>query len=179
VLLADDKIGVTDCDLLYESAFLNTMARFESLLNLLLEEFVCGNPTSRTGHYTLINPRSRVVFRKIMTTGRPYVELMPYQRCLEIAGRFLNDALPFKDVDPADINILRQAMYVRNAVAHRSPSAVGDFRKKVNGVLSLPPHRQYPGPYLRRMYRSHPDATWNDLYLDTVEKVGAKLAASW
>lgn len=179
MLFIEGRIRVTDYDLMYESVFLNTMARFESLLNLLLEEFVCGDATTKVRHYPLISPRSRTVFKDVLTAGRPYIELMPYDRCIEIATRFLNGGLPFDAVDPSDRNILTQAVAVRNAVAHKSPAALKKFRTRVNGVASLPPHRQFPGPYLRRMYRAHPDATWNDLYLDTVEKVGANLANAW
>jgi hypothetical protein len=104
---------------------------------------------------------------------------MPYKDCIEVATRFLNEAHPFSDVEEADKNILAQAVMVRNAIAHRSDVALTRFRQIVNGVPSLPRNRQYPGPYLRRSFRAHPNATWNDLYLDTVEKVGVKLAESW
>ena len=66
-----------------------------------------------------------------------------------------------------------------NAIAHRSDAAIKSFRQSVSGVSSLPPNRQQPGAYLRRVYRSYPTETWNDLYLDTLEKVGAQLGSSW
>jgi hypothetical protein len=155
------------------------MARFENVLNMLLEEFVCGSASRRKGHFALVNARSRLAFRQIMNAGRPYIDLMPYKECVVVATRFLNDAHPFSDVDDSDRNILAQAVLVRNAIAHRSDAALKRFRQQVNGVPSLPRHRQYPGPYLRRFYRANPNATWNDLYLDTVEKVGVKLSQSW
>jgi hypothetical protein len=160
-LLVVKRLQVTDCDLIYESAFLNTMTRFEGLLNLLLEEFICGQGSRNKGHFALITPRSRPVFRDVLTGGRPYVDLMPFKDCVDIASRFLNDAHPFSDIEMADRDILAQAVLVRNAIAHRSDSAIGTFRKNVNGVSSLPRHRQYPGPYLRRFFRSQPTATWN------------------
>lgn len=178
-LLKQKKIQITDCELIYESAFLNAMARFEGLLNLLLSEFVCGAESKHSGLFRLVQPRSREVFREVLTGGRAYIELMPYKDCVDVAKRFLNDGRPFSDVDNSDRQILAQAMLVRNAIAHRSDAALGKFRRTVTGVSLLPTHRQFPGSYLRRPYRAHPHATWNDLYLDTLEKVGAVLATSW
>jgi hypothetical protein len=178
-LHARQKLGATECELLYESAFLYSIARFEGLLNALLGEFVCGQTSANVGHYSLIVPRNRPTFRNVLTGGRPYIELMPFGRCVEISKRFLNNGKPFSDVDSADQHILAQAVLVRNAIAHRSDTAIKVFRSKVSGVNSLPANRQQPGAYLRRVYRAHPVASWNDLYLDTLEKVGGQLSLSW
>lgn len=173
------RIGVTDCELIYESAFLNAVARFEGLLNDLLTEFVCGPNSSKPGRFPLVKPRSRPAFRTVFTAGRAYVDLMPFKTCLDVSKRFLNDAKPFSEVDAADQNVLAQAVLVRNAIAHRSDSALTRFRRDVVGVSLLPPHRRFPGSHLRRVYRAHPTQTWNDLYLDTLEKVGMQLATGW
>jgi hypothetical protein len=173
------EIGVTDCELVYESAFLNAVARFEGLLNVLLQEFVCGTPSRYNGCFSLVVPRSRTTFRTILAGGRAYVDLMPYKDCIEIAKRYLNSGKPFSDVDSSDREILSKAVLIRNAIAHRSSVALEKFRKDVNGVNLIPAHRQFPGTYLRRVYRSYPTETWSDLYFDTLEKVGARLASSW
>lgn len=178
-LLAARRIGVRDCELIYESAFLNAIARFEGLLNHLLEEFVCGSSSGNLGHYTLVSARSRDVFRDVLTRGRPYVDMMPFDKCLAIAKRFLNEGKPFTDIDPADKHILGQAVLIRNAIAHRSDAALRRFRSDVSGISILPAHQQFPGALLRRRYRTRPLATWNDLYFDTLEKVGAQLATAW
>jgi len=178
-LLAVKRIGVRDCELIYESAFLNAVARFEGLLNRLLEEFVCGSSSRTVAHYSLMSARSRDAFRKMLTRGRPYVELMPFDKCLDIAKLYLNQGRPFSDIDAADKHILAQVVLIRNAIAHRSDAALLRFRSEVSGISFLPVHRQFPGALLRRPYRVSPVATWNDLYFDTLEKVGAQLAAAW
>ena len=178
-LLANGRLKCTNCELIYESVFLNAIARFEALLNELMQEFVCGAQSSRTGCYALIKPRSRSVFRVVLTGGRAYVDLMPFNDCVEIAKRFLNEGKPFSEIEESDRNILAQAALVRNAIAHRSESALMRFRTRVNGVDLLPSNRQFPGAYLRRVYRAHPTQTWNELYLDTLDKVGVLLASSW
>jgi hypothetical protein len=178
-LLLAKQIGVRDCELIYESAFLNAIARFEGLLNGLLEEFVCGPRSTLKGKYPLIATRSRGAYRKVLTRGRAYVELMPYDRCTEIAKYYLNSGRPFTDIDAADVTILKQAVLVRNAIAHRSDAAMMRFRTDVSGVEVLPVQRRFPGVLLRRPYRAAPAATWNELYFDTLEKVAGQLATSW
>ncbi len=173
------RIGVSDCELIYESAFLNAVARFEGLLNDLLQEFVCGVPSTRRGCYALIQVRSRGAFRAVITGGRSYVDLMPYKDCVEISKRFLNEGKPFSEVDQSDRDLLAQAVVVRNAIAHRSDMALERFRRTVPGVSSLIPQRQFPGSFLRKIYRSQPDQRWSGLYLDTLEKVGAQLTSNW
>jgi hypothetical protein len=178
-LFANGGLKCTNCELIYESVFLNAIAHFEALLNELMQEFVCGAPSSRVGCYALINPRSRLVFRVILTGGRAYVDLMPFKDCVEIAKRFLNEGKPFSEVDESDRNILAQAVLVRNAIAHHSKSALERFQTGVNGVDLLSPNKRFPGAYLRRVYRAHPTQTWNELYLNTLDKVGVLLASSW
>lgn len=178
-LFDQKRLAVTDCELIYESAFLNAVARFEGLLNDLMQEFVCGLPSGRAGHYALIRPRSRTSFRVVFTAGRAYVDLMPFKDCVDIAKRYLHEGKPFSDIDQSDRTILAQSVVIRNAIAHRSDAALVRFRRDVNGVSLLPPSRQFPGTYLRRVYRSYPTQTWNDLHLDTLEKVGMQLATAW
>jgi hypothetical protein len=178
-LLSSGRIAVSECDLLYESVLLNAVARFEGLLNQLLEEFVCGAASRSTGHFRLLAPRSRDNFRRVLTAGKPYVDLMPIGRCVDVASRYLNDGKPFSEISSADKNILDNIVLIRNAIAHRSDSAIKKFRTSVSGVTSLPSARRFPGPYLRHVYRAHPVATWNTLYLDTLETIGLGLARAW
>lgn len=173
------SIAITECDLIVESAFLNAVSRFEGLLEDLLEEFVCGTQVPKVGHGRLIEPRSRSVFRVLLQGDRPYIDLLPYSTCTKVAKRFLVDGRPFVDVDENDQRIIGQALLIRNAIAHRSGAALKKFREKVPGVKALSPNRQFPGPFLRRVYKAHPDQTWLSLYLDTLEKAGMKLAVSW
>lgn len=178
-LLSSDKVRISDVELIYESAFLNATARFEGLLNEVLEEIVCGKSSNKAGHYSLIQPRSRKAFRAILTGRSGYVDLMPMRQCVEVSERFVNEGKPFSDVADADKHLVSQIVLIRNAIAHRSDSALKKFRRDVAGVGDLSPHRQFPGAYLRRQYRANPVERWNDLYLNTLEKVGANLASSW
>jgi len=152
-LLLGNRIAASECDLLYESVLLNAVARFEGLLNQLLEEFVCGSASRKSGHFPLLSPRSRETFREILTGGRPYIELMPYGRCVEVSQRFLNNGAPFVSVSTTDQALLESIGFIRNAIAHRSDTAMQRFRTRVSGVSSLSPPRRFPGPYLSQCAR--------------------------
>jgi hypothetical protein len=178
-MMSKGRITPTECDLIYESVFLTSIARFEGLLNDVMGEFVCGPPSNKTGYYVMISPRTRSAFREVLTGGRAYIDLMPYKECVDIARRFLHEGKPYSDIQDSDRSILAQAMFVRNAIAHRSDLAMKRFRKDVSGVDQLPLHRQFPGPYLRRNFRANPTQTWNTLYLDTFDKVSIILTSSW
>lgn len=173
------KISITEMELVYESAFLNAISRFEGLLNELLEEFVCGRYQSPAGHVAHVSVTSRAVYRNLARGKRDYADMLPYSTCLELAERFLRNGGPFAAIDENDRRLLGQAFLIRNAIAHRSDFAITKFRDKVVGVSSLPAHRRFPGALLRRDYRAHPVQSWNTLYLGTLQKVGANLANNW
>jgi hypothetical protein len=173
------RLPVTEVELVYESAFLNAVSRFEGLLSDLLDEFVCGKHQSTRGNRPLLTVRSRAAFRAILRGDRPYVDLMPYDQCLKIAERFIAGGGPFAELTDDDRRLLKQVSIIRNAIAHRSDKAVTDFRAKVPGVDVLPPHRRLPGTLLRRVFRAHPPQTWQAFYLETLQRVGRSLASTW
>jgi hypothetical protein len=173
------RLSVTDVELIYESAFLNAVSRFEGLLSELLEEFVCGKHKARNGHFSMVSVRSRETYRTLVRGGREYVDLLPISNCIDVAERFLNAGKPFSTLDDNSRRILGQAHLIRNAIAHRSDTAILKFRNKVTGVELLPPQRRFPGALLRRTFRAHPVQSWNSLYLSTLRGVGSGLASAW
>lgn len=173
------RLPVTEVELVYESAFLNAVSRFEGLLNELLDEFVCGKHESRHGNRPLLSVRSRAAFRTIVRGDRAYVDLMPYPQCVKVAERFIADGGPFSALSDDDMRLLKQISLIRNAIAHRSDRAVEDFRAKVPGVDVLPAHRRFPGTLLRRVFRAHPAQNWNAFYLETLQRIGRSLCSTW
>ena len=145
-LVADRSVGETDRDLVYESSFLALVAHFESFLEEILVETVCGEASRKAGRYRLVGPRSRPHFREILYQGRQFVQLLPYGEMLRYARLYLNDGHPFTDVADDQCDLLSQAVKTRNAIAHRSRTATVKFRRDVPGVDALPRNRQRPGP---------------------------------
>lgn len=181
VELAHDDHGLhmADVYLLYESTFLTAVALFEALLEDVLVEAACGRRGSQVGSYAIATARSRDKFRMMLHHGRQYVDLLPFDRAVETARLYLNDARPFAQIPSADRQYLAEIVWTRNAVAHRSDSAASMFRKKVPGVTSLVKNQQKPGPFLRTVYRSNPWQTRNELYLATMARITKDLTMAW
>ncbi len=175
---SNGDLKALDADLLYESTFITAVALFESMLEDLLVEAVCG-PRGRAGNYAIVTARSRDRFRIVLRQGKAYVDLMPFKRVIDCARLYVNDGQPFASVPDADRSLLAQVQYTRNAIAHRSESATNEFKVKVPGVGSLPVNRQRPGPFLRTSYRTNPRQSRSELYLGTMARIASDVASSW
>ena len=173
------ELRAFDVDLLYESTFLASVALFEAMLEDILIEAVCGPRGAQPGSYALVKPRSRERFRTILRRGRPYVDLMPFDRALELAGFYVNGAMPFGAVPTVDRTLLREVVLTRNAIAHRSEAASRSFRNDVPGVGGLSRNRQRPGPFLQSIYRATPRQSRTDLYLGALGRISGDLLNAW
>jgi hypothetical protein len=178
-LLVASDIGIRDCELLYEATFLTGMAAFEDTLGEMLIEMVSGHKGSRAGNSCLITARSRDVLRTIMLGDDDYLKILPIDNIITLASRFLKPPIPFDIPDLGDRSRLSDALRIRNAIAHRSPFALDTFRKKVMGVGTLAANRRYPGPFLRQEFRTAPPQTRHELYLSSLFKISADIAARW
>ena len=179
-MLAKKQMSVTDCCLIYESAFVNAVASFEAVLQELLCEFVCGRKRARTGNGALIRPTSRDAFEEILFDGRRYRDFLPYKDyAMTIAARHLKGGRPFTQVSDVDKDLLAAAHRIRNAIAHQSGYAIEKFRKSVPGVSGLPANRRVPGALLRYVYKANPSETYQALYLNTFRKVCKIIVTQW
>jgi hypothetical protein len=179
-LVISGDLKVNECCLLYESLLLNAITGFEGVLEDLFTEFVCGTQPRRTAHYATIKPKSKHHFRKILLQGGRYRDYLPYKdKMLKLSKLYLNEGKPFTDVPAADRDLLADIIKTRNAIAHGKGYALDKYRSDVNGVTSLSPSRQFPGPFLRYVYKMHPDETYLELYLTTLGKVSNFLSNQW
>jgi hypothetical protein len=170
---------VKDCDLLYEATFLSAVAFFEDALELLLTEMISGQKGTRKGSFAVVSAKSRDVLRHLIHGDLDYVEMLPFDKTVKLARRFPKAPVPFEVLDGGDRSRLADVVKVRNAIAHRSPHALGTFRTKVTGVNTLPLNRRYPGPFLRQVFRVAPDQTRHELYLLTLSKAASEIRAQW
>lgn len=168
-----------DADLLYESTFLSATALFENLLERFLVEMVCGERGRTKGHYALVRPRNREVFRTLFRKNGQYADLLPYKKMVDVAKVYLNNGNPFALLDETDRDLLAQASKIRNAIAHKSEKALREFKKDVPGVSLLPPNRRIPGVFLKGVFRHDPVQKRIDLYLNAYVGVLRKIVAWW
>jgi hypothetical protein len=105
--------------------------------------------------------------------------MIPIKRAIEVAELYLNGGVPFTLVSGVDRQTVAEAILIRNAIAHRSGSALQRFRKDVPWVDRLPTNQRRPGPYLRQVFRSSPAQTRHQAYFAGLGSVAGTIAANW
>ncbi len=179
VLFRRGSIRLRDCELIYEASFIASVADFEQMFEAMLVEMIRMGRGTIKGSYSLISAKSRIAIRRVVLGGKPYAEFMPIDKAVKRAAVFLSEPVPFAKIGRAETDILSQAMYVRNAIAHGSEYAAEIFRRKVVGVNDLPLNRRRPGAYLRQEFRGGPAQTRHELYLITMHNVSKLLPLLW
>jgi len=170
-LYVDGHFAKRDVAYIYEAIFLSLMTRFELLLEELFFGLLMGRMTSSDPRVrTKITAHSEVVMRKILLSGNHYLTWFPYQQTVERAGYYLSSGVPFSSLDDGERSFLRESLFIRNAVAHKSKHALNQFHKKVGGVSRLPPRERTPAGFLRSQFRAAPVQS-------RYENVAAKLGA--
>ncbi|MBC8030273.1 MAG: hypothetical protein H7Z16_09195 [Pyrinomonadaceae bacterium] len=156
-LYVEGHFGKRDVAHVYEAIFLSLMTRFESLLEELFFALLMGRMTSTNPKMrSKISARSEVVIRKILLSGDDYLTWLPYRRTEDRAGYYFASGIPFSSLDDGERSFLRESLFIRNAVAHKSKFALKQFHKKVNGVSRLPPRERTPAGFLRSEFRNAP-----------------------
>jgi hypothetical protein len=172
-------LRIVDAELVYSATFLTLNGQFETLLGSLLEEFVCGRRGKHAGHYAVVKPRSRPIFRDVLLQGKKFADFMPFNRTQELAARYLLKGCPFSAIDKDNVRLLDEVTCIRNAIAHPTSHAITVFRARVPGVASLPKTRRNPGALLRHPYRTHPTQKYYELYVAVLRGVANNLIHAW
>ena len=175
--LASGAVRQADVGHVYEATFVAAVAEFEATLEEILIEAVCGRRPLRRGRYPLLAPKSRGSFRAIVLQGRQYVEMIPFGRALDLAAMYLKDGKPFSEVTNVDRQTIAEALLIRNAIAHRSRSALDKFKGGVPGVDRLPANQRRPAAYLRRQVRV--GQTRHSAYLAGLGSAVGSIIAGW
>jgi hypothetical protein len=178
-LVSTGRISVGDCELIYEASFIASVGSLEHMIEAMLIEMIRMERGSAKGNRSLIFATSRATIRNIVLGGRSYVEFLPIDRAVARAGIFLSDPVPFSKLGAFEVDLMKQAMYVRNAIAHRSEHATAVFRRSVAGVNQLPPNRRHPGAYLRSVFRVQPTQTRQELYFAAMQTISRALPSLW
>ncbi len=156
-LYTSGHIAGRDVEHVYEAIFLSSMTTFEALLEnlffgLLMGRYTSGLPNARCK----ISIRSEQVGREILLGGGAYLDWLPYSRTEDRAKLYFASGLPFTILNDGEKSFLKQSLFIRNAVAHKSRFAMEQFREKVNGVSGLPPRQRTPAGFLRSVFRAAP-----------------------
>ncbi len=156
-LFAANIIVRRDVEQVYEALFLSSITAFEALLEDLFFGLMMGRFKSGiTGVRCKINVASETVAREVALAEHEYLDWLPYSRTTERAKVYFASGLPFTVLDDGDKSFLKQSLYVRNAIAHKSKYAMDLYKDKVVGTMVLPPRERGPASFLRSQFRTSP-----------------------
>ena len=163
VLAARNLIPQRTATQMYEGLFLNAHVVFEGFLEELFVGLLVngqGVQSTRSDIVPRIVVRSHSIVRELLfTSRRQYVDWLPYDRTLELAGKYFRGGRPFSDISEPERLYLLKCHTIRNVIAHESRDSVIKFKKRVLGSTPLPPHEKKPAGYLRGLYRVSPAQT--------------------
>ena len=176
----NNRLQVTDVELVYESSFLSVCSQWESLLRETLFEVVCGEESTKRGNTRVATFKNRSHFRKLLLfPDRNYIGIPGLSRAQGLASLFVAKGRPFSVVAEPNRTHIQQAVLVRNAIAHQSSFAVKIFREKVPGVASLPTSKRMPGAFLWHEFRVSPTQRRFELYLAAFQSAANEIARAW
>lgn len=144
--------GLPTLDLHWATA--GALLRFATYVERHIEDLFVGalrgkyhfSPAARVE--PALNINTNQLARRVVLSGRDYVDWLPYGRTKERAEVFFVGGRPFTALSNTDEQALQQLLWIRNALAHESEFAVRNFRKKVVAGQVLPPRQTTPVGYL-------------------------------
>lgn len=177
---AKSRIRISDVELIYSSSFLSVNSQWESLLEQILFEAVCGqdNPKSGTRRFAKFSRRS-VLENILLFPERGFLSISNIKRAEELTSLFITGGRPISAVSEPNRAFLQQAVQIRNAIAHDSNFSKRKFRDGVPGVTSLPPAKRTPGAFLRHEFRTAPSQRRYELYFMAYQTSAREIAAAW
>lgn len=143
------ELSLTDLSRVHAGAFVAFQAYAEKSLERLFLGTIRGRYVGSDVR-ALIEVRSDVVARAVMTGGRNYTAWLPYEMNTEKrADAFLSSGRPFSRLSPGEKRTLDRLAVLRNSLAHESSWALRQFRKHYTDGKALPPGQLSPSGYLR------------------------------
>lgn len=167
-----------DIDFVYDSLFLSAVSYFENFIEELFIELSCDNYSgSSTTKQTQIFP-NKPLARKIIFSGKKYVDWFPYDRTTNRAKIFFRNGHTFTNLSVSQKNLINnEILVIRNFIAHRSVHAKKRFNDEIVSLYSLRPNQSKPAKFLRSIYRSHPRQTRFENYLFEMSAISNVLVA--
>lgn len=166
-----------EIELIYAGLYLDVVVSFERFLESLFLGYLSGRLVRRKGIVPRVTFRSEAVARDVVLGGKSYVDWFPYPgETLRRANAFFRSGRPFSDLDKPEKRVLQEALYIRNAIAHRSRHSLRMFETEVLGSQALLSHEKTPTGYLRSMFRQNPAQTRFESFAVDLATISSKLA---
>lgn len=174
------RLLITDVELVYSSSFLSVCSQWQSLLEGILYEAVCGDGSTKPSNRRFASfQKERHLENVLLFPGKDYLSIPNLKRAEEMAALFINQGQPFAAVSEPNRTFLQQAVQIRNAIAHQSTFAKKQFHKSVPGVSALPRSKRSPGAFLRHEFRKSPTQRRYEVYFAAYQSAAQEIARAW
>ena len=176
LLLSKKLIVKRDIEVLYSGLFLDALAYFENFIEelfikLLMADSVHPSFAVKAKHKF----NNTKICREIIYAGGKYVDWLPYKFTIKRAKIFLKNGKPFTNLVRADIKVLTQISYIRNAIAHKSRHSIKMFNNNVIEDFILMPSEKTPVGFLRSLIAVSPPLTRYQHYISQIVYMSRKL----
>ncbi len=153
-LFSERRIVKRDLESVYESLFLRAVTSFESFLEALFIAILREKVTYTGARVSVrIKTTPKGAIWDILLQRDQYLTWLPYNNTEDRAKLYLKDGRPFSDLTDGDRSTIMTITTIRNAIAHKSEHAMGQFRNKVIGSMALLPQERSPAGFLRSPVR--------------------------
>ena len=165
-----------DVHSVYEALFLRAVTSFEVFLEELFVEIVSHRAQYEAGRVTVrMRASSSQALMDILLQGDRYMAWLPFKHTEDRAKIYLEDGKPFSELDGADRSVISHIGVIRNAIAHKSSHAVGEFKKTIIGSQSLLTVERTPAGFLRSPVRAGPTRNRFEIYAAELARIANKL----
>ena len=174
------RLTVTDVELVYCASFLSVCSKWEVFLEEILYETICGEPSRFSSNQRYVTFTNRQTLTNVLLfPGRSYLSIPNLTRAEELAELFIKNGRPISAVSEENKIMLKQAINIRNAIAHASVFARRKFRESVPGVDALPTRKRLPGAFLRHEFRQHPRQRRYEIYFVAYQSAANEIMEAW
>lgn len=175
-LLCRTELNVPDVEQVYAGLFLDAFTKFEALIESVFIGLLSGTHTSKTSKRRVkITPVA--LTREILFGGKSYLDWLPLDKHTDTRAKlFLINGAPFSTLTADEKKKLSDLHLLRNAVAHKSASAINKFESSIQHLALLPPEKT-PTGYLRSKPQGPSGLNQYQIAVSELEALARKLCS--
>lgn len=177
-LLARGELVNRDVNQVYVGLYLEVMTSFEKLIENLFVGLLSGTYTVHARHVVpLVSFRNQRAVHPIIFRERNFLDWLPYDRTEDRARQFFQNGVPFSCLAQQDKELIKQCMYIRNAIVHKSKYSLDRFELHVIGNQNLMSREKVPAGYLRSVFRTGPNQNRYQNVVQEMASIANKLCS--
>lgn len=120
-----------------------------------------------------MTPSSGRSLSEIVHQGGKYLKWIPFSYTEKRAKIYLNGGRPFSELNRGDRSIIKTVTIIRNAIAHKGPHAVREFKSNVIGSTVLLRSEKRPAGFLRSQV--NPNRRRFEVYVIQLARIASEL----